>query len=113
MKYDTDTGATHMFVFPANTVLQPHQFKDFLSATFLVGLGSADQVRLFAADGTTPITNVAWTNHPTWTGQPTATWGRCPDGTGPFRLNATATAEAANDCSMTAPAAPLPPSSSP
>jgi len=56
------------------------------------GLGGADSVRLFAADGTTLIDSFTWTAHAT------TTYGRCVDGTGEFATTASSTKGAANDC---------------
>ena len=57
------------------------------------GLGSGDSARLFApADLVTPIDSYSWTSHAA------ATYGRCPDGTGPMTATSSSTRGAANDC---------------
>ncbi len=57
------------------------------------GLGSGDSARLFApADLVTPIDSYSWTSHAA------ATYGRCPDGTGPMGSTSSSTRGAANAC---------------
>jgi hypothetical protein len=58
------------------------------------GLSSADEVTLYLADGTTEVDSYAWT-----TGHAATTYGRCPDGTGDFRVTTVATRGAPNACS--------------
>ncbi len=81
---------------------------------FTFGLGKGDSARLFApgtelteigglATETDPFDATSWPD-----GQHTApTWGRCPDASGDFRMTASATPGAANDCEGTAPEVPL------
>lgn len=58
------------------------------------GLGRADTVRVFAADGSTLVDSYAWTDH-------TATsYGRCADGVGEFRETAGLTKGAVNLCAL-------------
>ncbi len=87
-----DSNSRHVYTFPAGTVITPHGFLAFDSATFMVGLGSDDMVRIFAPDGTTLIDSFHWTNHPT------TSWARCPDGTGDFKDGATSSEGVANSC---------------
>lgn len=87
-----DNDDAHAFTVPAGTVVAPGAFwvadvdPDF-------GLGASDQARLFAADGTTLLDSFSWTSHAA------TTYGRCPDGTGAFRVTSSVTRGAANDCS--------------
>ena len=59
------------------------------------GLGNGDQVRVFANDGTTLVDSHTYAAHPI------VTFGRCPNGTGPFTQNIAATMGAENDCGTT------------
>ncbi len=56
------------------------------------GLGGADAVRLFLADGTTLVDSYMWAVHAT------TTYGRCPNGNGPFATTTVSTKGAANAC---------------
>ncbi|WP_061963081.1 lamin tail domain-containing protein [Demequina aurantiaca] len=60
---------------------------------FDFGLGDPDHVRLFAADGTTPVADFAYDSHAT------VTWARCPNGTGDFVDSTVSTKGALNNCS--------------
>ncbi len=60
---------------------------------FEFGLGDPDEVRLFAADGTTPVANFAYDSHAA------VTWARCPNGTGDFVDSSVSTKGELNDCS--------------
>ena len=62
------------------------------------GLGAADIARVFRADGTTLVDSFARTEHAA------TTFGRYPNGTGPFSLTTAATKGAANPVAVT----PLP-----
>ncbi len=57
------------------------------------GLGVGDSVNLFLPDGTTEVDTTTWGAHAA------TTWGRCPDGTGDFRVTTTSTRGLANACS--------------
>ena len=61
---------------------------------FDFGLGKGDQFRLYLADGVTLIDQTQWTADT----HADPSWGRCPDVTGEFVMNVTATPGAANDC---------------
>nr|BFE61386.1 lamin tail domain-containing protein [Dactylosporangium thailandense] len=62
------------------------------------GLGSADKARLFQPGGTL-VDSYTWSSHAS------ATYGRCPDGTGAFATTSAATKGAANACPPPAPVA--------
>ncbi|MGO4592504.1 lamin tail domain-containing protein [Leifsonia sp. 2TAF2] len=88
LRDDKDADA---FVIPAGTsVAAGGYYTADVSALF--GLGSADQARLFAPDGTTLVDSYAWTAHAT------ATYGRCPNGTGAFATTSAPTKNAPNAC---------------
>ncbi|MCZ4500245.1 MAG: cell wall protein [Marmoricola sp.] len=57
------------------------------------GLGGADSVTVYLADGTTQVDTYSWTAHAA------TTYGRCPDGSGPFVTTTTPTRGLANACS--------------
>src|SRR5690606_11027748 len=63
-----------------------------------IGIGSADEIRLFDASATLIDRTGAWEGHANIDGDEiAATLARCPDGTGAFVL-AYATPGAANEC---------------
>jgi hypothetical protein len=62
------------------------------SVGFPFGLGAGDAARLFAPGGTILIDSFTWTTHAQ------VTWGRCPNGTGPWTDANSATKGAVNDC---------------
>jgi hypothetical protein len=57
------------------------------------GLGGADSATLYLPDGTTQVDSYSWTAHAA------TTYGRCPDGTGPFVTTTTPTRGVGNACS--------------
>ncbi|MER7760978.1 lamin tail domain-containing protein [Streptomyces sp. NPDC097619] len=86
---DDDNG--HSYKIAAGTTLAPGGFRAFdVSGKF--GLGSADEARLFLADGTTLV------DRHTWSGHSAPSWSRCPDGTGAFKKAAAVTLGGANQC---------------
>lgn len=89
-RYDLPAGS----VVPARGILIVDQLTAH-SPGFDFGLGNADQVRLFAPDGTTLIAEASWTVHAKDT-----TYGLCPDGVGELRLTTASTKGAPNDCSV-------------
>ena len=94
---DSDDG--HAFTIPAGTMLAPggYYVADVNSGPGGFGLGSGDSARLFApADLVTPIDSYSWTSHAA------ATYGRCPDGTGPMGSTSSSTRGAANACPVPA-----------
>lgn len=99
---DAPEKADHRFVAPAGTVIAPDGYyvADVGTVAPVFGLGSADSAQLFAADGTTLLDASSWTQHAA------TTYGRCPDGSGPFTTTATPTRGAADDCPTEPPATP-------
>lgn len=89
-----DNDDTHAYVFPTGSTIAVGGYLAVESAPtgFDFGLGGADSVRLYAADGMTLIDSYAWTAHAT------TTYGRCPDGTGEFTTTSHATKGATNVC---------------
>ncbi|WP_430868174.1 lamin tail domain-containing protein [Demequina aurantiaca] len=79
-------------IVPAGSVFVIDQ-ETTASAGFTFGLGDPDEVRLFAADGTSPVANFAYDSHAA------VTWARCPNGTGDFVDSSVSTKGELNDCS--------------
>ncbi|MBB5785513.1 lamin tail domain-containing protein [Jiangella mangrovi] len=97
-----DDDDTHVWTAPAGTVVPAggHYVVEETDLDF--GLGGADTVRLFAADGSA-IDSYAWADHAA------TTYGRCPDGTGAFAVTVEPTKGAVNSCEGDAvPPAPWP-----
>ncbi|WP_206426156.1 lamin tail domain-containing protein [Nakamurella antarctica] len=90
---DSDDTHTQSLI-PTGTTVAPGGYYVVEEASLGFGLGGADSVRLFAADGTTLIDSYSWTAHAS------TTYGRCPNGTGNFAVTTAATKGAANDCSI-------------
>uniref|UniRef100_UPI002413000C lamin tail domain-containing protein n=1 Tax=Frigoribacterium faeni TaxID=145483 RepID=UPI002413000C len=96
-----DDKDTRTLALPAGTVLAAGErlvvdvADDAVWGAAAYGLGRADAVRLYAADGTTLLDSYAWTQFPT------TTYGRCADGTGAFATTAAGTRGTANECATT------------
>ncbi|MDZ7631533.1 MAG: lamin tail domain-containing protein [Gemmatimonadaceae bacterium] len=80
------------YVLPAGTSIPGNGYLVLDEAQFGFGLGGADAARLFAPDGTTLVDSYSWTAHAT------TTYGRCPNGNGPFATTTTSTKGAVNAC---------------
>ncbi|WP_181407581.1 lamin tail domain-containing protein [Nocardioides sambongensis] len=92
-----DADPEHQFaVVPDGTVLAPGGFvalyTEFPAPGF--GLGSADTVTLYRADGTSEVDTHSWAD-----GHAGTTLGRCPDGTGSWQETTVPTRGSANACS--------------
>ncbi|MFJ3906319.1 lamin tail domain-containing protein [Streptomyces sp. NPDC090025] len=86
-----DDDSSHSYKIASGTKLAPQGFRSFdVSGKF--GLGSADQARLYLADGKTLVDSFSWSDHSD------ASWSRCADGTGAFKQVAKVTLGAANNC---------------
>jgi hypothetical protein len=92
-----DNDDTHHFFIPAGTTIAAGAYLVFDTGTlpnqFNFGLGSADAARLFDPSGRI-VDSYSWTAHAA------TTYGRCPNGTGPFVTTTSSTKGAANDCSV-------------
>jgi hypothetical protein len=92
-----DNDDTHSFSVPGGTTIAAGAVLAFnVNAAF--GLGEGDSARLYAPAGETLIDSTTWPAN-----THAITWGRCPDGTGDFRM-VTPTLGAANDCAPVDPA---------
>jgi hypothetical protein len=85
-----DNDDTHLFVIPAGTMLAPGAFLA-LDVAVSFGLGASDSARIYDPSLTLVDTY-------TWTSHATTTYGRCPDGTGPFVTTIASTKGTANAC---------------
>lgn len=86
-----DAEDDHAYTLPATEIAAgAHLVVD--EADLDYGLGGADSVRLFGADGSTLVDSYSWTSHAA------TTYGRCADGTGDLTTTRTPTKGAANDC---------------
>lgn len=83
---------THRYTIADGTVVEPGGYLVIDVGGDVFGLGGADSVNLFAADGTTVVDTYSWTAH-----SPTSI-GRCPDGSGEFADTSTPTKGEANVC---------------
>lgn len=91
-----DDDDTHSYVLPAGSTIPARGFLAVGDPEVTFGLGGADSVRLFAADGSTLIDSYTWAAHAA------TTYGRCADGTGAFALTTAPTRGAANACAPVA-----------
>jgi hypothetical protein len=86
-----DSSDSNTYGLPNGTTLEAGEYLLIDESTLEYGLGLADSVRLFDAGGTI-------VDSYTWTAYPTATFGRCPNGTGSLTTTKSATPMAGNDC---------------
>ena len=86
-----DNDDSRTTTLPAGTTIAAGGFLVIEEAQLGFGLGAADAARLFDPAG-------VLVDAYTWTAHATTTYGRCPDGTGPFSTAAFSTKSAANDC---------------
>lgn len=91
-----DNDPTRTSSIPAGTVIAPGDYFVIEEPTIDFGLGRADVVSLFLADGTTLVDSYGWTDHAA------TTYGRCADGLGPWQVTINGTKGAANDCVQSA-----------
>lgn len=95
-----DDNDSRTLAVPASTVLAPGEFFAMNTEPDF-GLGGADSIRIFLPDGTTLVDSFSWTSHAA------QTYGRCPDGTGPFIDTLSPTRGAANHCPAPATVPPV------
>jgi uncharacterized protein (TIGR03437 family) len=86
-----DNDDTHNYVLPATAVVPAGGYYMLEEADFGFGLGTPDAARLFRPDGSLALSY-------NWTPHAATTYGRCPNGTGPFITTTNSTKAAANDC---------------
>lgn len=87
-----DNNDAANYVLPAGSVIAGGGYLVLDEAQFGFGLGGADAARLFAPGGVTVVDSYAWTAHAS------TTYGRCPDGTGPFLTTSAPTKGGQNVC---------------
>ncbi|RZL66022.1 MAG: lamin tail domain-containing protein, partial [Rhodococcus sp. (in: high G+C Gram-positive bacteria)] len=97
-----DNSENNSYTFPAGSSIAAGAIKGVSgeSVEFVFGLGNGDSVRLFAPGGVL-IDSFDYPAHP----PAGKSYGRCPNGTGPFVITAAATKGAANSCPLPAGAA--------
>ena len=91
-----DNDDTHSYAIPAGTTIPVGGYYLLEEAAFNFGLGAADSARLFDTSGTV-VDAYSWAAHAT------TTYGRCPNGVGPFATTIASTKGTANNCSAVAP----------
>lgn len=89
-----DNDDTHLYTVPDGTVVPAHGYYLIEEAALGFGLGAADSARLYTPDGDVLVDAHTWTSHAV------TTYGRCPDGSGEFKVNTSVTKGAANDCTL-------------
>ena len=91
------TSSNHFaaFTFPAGLIIAPRAFLTIEEADFPEGLKSADEVHLFNRFG-------VQADQFSWPVNPTTSFGRCPEGTGPFVTNVAPSKTRANQCPVAA-----------
>jgi hypothetical protein len=87
-----DNGAIPGYTIPAGTTIPVGGYLVLDESQFGFGLGGADDVRLFAPGGTTLVDSYTWTAHAA------TTYGRCPNGSGPFVTTTEPTKGLVNRC---------------
>ncbi len=86
----TDSDPTHIYTFPAGTIIPAMGYRQLVETTDLTfGLGQPDEVNFYEPGGTR-IDHVAWTTHAV------NALARCPNGSGPLVVVATTTYGASN-----------------
>jgi hypothetical protein len=91
----TSTNHTAAFTFPVGAVIAPRGFLTVEEADFPEGLKSVDEVHLF-----NPFK--AQADVFAWPVNPATSFGRCPEGTGPFITNTAPSKTRANQCPVAA-----------
>jgi hypothetical protein len=86
-----DNDDTHVFTIPASTTIAAGGYY-VADVDPLFGLGAADSARLFTPGAAALVDSYSWTAHAA------VTYGRCPNGTGPFADTQASTRGVANVC---------------
>jgi len=91
------TASNHFaaFTVPQGVTIAARGFLTIEEADFPEGLKSADEVHLFSRFGTQ-------SDSFSWTVNPATSFGRCPEGTGPFIMNTAPSKTRANQCAAIA-----------
>lgn len=87
-----DADDAHAYAIPAGATVAAKGYLVLDESDLGFGLGDADTVRLYAADGTTLIEQYAWAS------AATQTYARCRDGVGDFKDAKAPTKGSANSC---------------
>jgi hypothetical protein len=98
-----DNDSTHtIYKIPAGTSIPAGGYYLVEEAQFGFGLGALDEARLYNQYG-------ALVEFYGWSAHAAVTYGRCPNGTGPFLDNATSTKGVVNNCAVAPPTPPTTP----
>lgn len=90
-----DSNDTNAYVIPAGTSIAAGGYLVLNEAQFVFGLGSGDAARLYLfVSGTQTLADSY-----AWSVNATTTYGRCPNGTGPFVTTLASTKGTLNSCS--------------
>ena len=87
---DNDNASN--YALPAGSTIAAGGYLVVDEAQFGFGLGGSDAARLFLPGGTSLVDSYTWTAHAT------TSYGRCPNGNGPFATTSIPTKGAANAC---------------
>lgn len=96
-----DKNDLSQYVLPAGTMLDPGAYLVIEGTQLNFGLNPIDAVRLFDSTGSLLM------DFYSWSANSVNTYGRCPNGTGPFVDTAGATKGTANNCAVVVPAAKI------
>lgn len=94
-----DSDDAHVSTLPAGSTIPAGGFFVVEEAQLGYGLGKADSARIYLPGGHTLVDTYSWTATVDDEYSPT-TFGRCPDGTGDWKITTASTKGAANDCGM-------------
>jgi len=86
-----DNDDTHTYTIPAGTTIAAGGYLVLEEAALTFGLGAADNARLFDTTGKL-VDSYDWTAHAS------TTYGRCPNGSGPFATTTASTKGVVNTC---------------
>ncbi|MGI8394103.1 lamin tail domain-containing protein [Leucobacter sp. W1038] len=94
-----DNDDAHVSTLPAGSTIEAGGFFVVEEAQLGFGLGKADSARVYLPGGHTLVDSYSWTATVDDQHAPT-TFGRCPDGTGEWKITTASTKGASNDCGM-------------
>ncbi len=94
-----DNDDAHVSVLPADATIPARGFYVVEESQLGYGLGKEDAARLYLPGGHALVSEYSWTATADDQHAPT-TFGRCPDGTGDWRITTASTKGAPNDCGL-------------
>jgi hypothetical protein len=90
-----DNNDTNAFVIPQGTTVPSGGYLVLNETQFVFGLGAADAARIYLFQGGTQTLADSYA----WSAHAATTYGRCPNGTGPFVTTVASTKGTINSCS--------------